>query len=117
MGPGAGPAHRPPGRGLQGADGRSGHRGPRPVAACSVLVLPGHLPTELSVSQEQEKRTRMPEWVASGLQGRPMGLGLGGGGRTREVGVGEGEPVRGVSGQGRKRQPVVEDGAFPPELR
>ena len=63
------------------------------------------------------KRTRMPEWVASGLQERPMGLGLSGGGRTREVGVRKGEPVVGVSGQGRKGKPVAEDGAFPSELR
>lgn len=39
-------ANRPPGWGLQSADGRSGHWGPWPVATCSELVLPTLLPTE-----------------------------------------------------------------------
>lgn len=78
-------ANRPPGQGLQSADGRSGHWGPWPVATCSVLVLPALLPTELGSFTRAGKGTRTPEWVGAGLQERPTGPDPSG------VGVGENE--------------------------
>lgn len=66
------PAPRSPGWGLPSADGTSGHWGPRPVAACSVLVLPGHLPTELRLSQEQGKEPESQSGRVPGFEKGPL---------------------------------------------
>lgn len=85
-----GEANRPPGWGLQSADGRSGHWGPRPVATCCLLVLPALLPTELGSFTRAGKVIRTPGWVGSRLQERPTGPDLSGREGEKEISWWEG---------------------------
>lgn len=92
-------ANRPPGRGLQKADGRSGHWGPQPVVTCSVLVLPGPLPTELGSFTRAGKGTRLQTGWVPGFKKGPLAQGPAVGRGQEELVGGEGEPMKGGSGQ------------------